>query len=573
MRMITQKGFGGIDERASLQDSPRFAAAMRDFCVTESGSLKKRPDIVLCCTMPEGTIKAVWRGVLGGTDIILVACDNSLYRIDASETEYTPVSLGNIGTGECNIFQFGDFVYIKTETKYCKYDGNTFSAVKGYVPCVAIGCSAKGEGELYEPINLICNERRAKYSCDGVTKVYKMVEEGVAGIKYFIINGVTYQSDYTFSRTTNSITFASAPPKGVNNLEICYFTQERAANMKRFFGFRNLMLFGGNSDGRIFMWGNSDLPNYRLHSELAEGVPSAEYFPVNAYTVIGNSEITCIVQQYDRQLIFTRDKAYYSYCELRDDSLGNRYSSFPVFSLNGSKGCLIRTDGCVIDNRPVTLCIDGVNIWESTEIENEKNAVCISRELSSAFSNLISQGNIDLKMIDFQSNRELFIINGSIAYVYNYGIGSWYLFNGFSGNSCFVYGTKLYFSKGNKLYWFGNEAGSGENRTDLWESGFIRAGSDRGTVDVVGIDIDAFIQGPVSLSVELSESGSGRTVSQSFVFPFTENRFRRLSFRPSLKRVMPFRIKLSESGNGNCVFHNISVITREKERSSRHGIL
>lgn len=573
MRIVSQKGFGGMDERASLQESPRFAAAMRDFRVTESGSLKKRPDIVLCCTLPEGTIKSVWRGILGGTDIILIASDNSLYRAEPSGSEYEPVYVGYIGTGECSIFEFGGCVYIKTESRYSKYDGSTLALVTGYAPCVAIGCSPEGEGELYEEINLICSERRAKYSADGVSKVYKLIEEGVAQIKYFKLNGEDYNPGYTLNKTNNTITFTSAPPAGISNLEVCYSISDDSDQRNRFLGFRNLMLFGGNSDGRIFMWGSPELPNYRIHSELADGVPSAEYFPVNSYTVIGNSEITCIVQQYDRQLIFTKDKAYYSYCELRDDSLGNRYSSFPVFSLNGSKGCLIRTDGCVIDNRPVTLCIDGVNIWESTEIENEKNAVCISRGLSGAFANIISSGNINLKMIDFQANRELFMINGSIAYVYNYGIGAWYLFNGFSGNSCFVYGTKLYFSNGSKLYWFGNEAGSGENRTDLWESGFISAGSDRGTVDVDGFELDAFIQGPVSLSVELAESGTGRTVSQSFWFPFTENRFRRLSFRPAFRRVMPFRIRLTESGSGNCVFHNISIITREKERSSRHGIL
>lgn len=573
MRITSQKGFSGVDERVSLQNSPRYASAMRNFRITESGSLQKRPDAVYCCDLPDETIRGVWRGSLNGTDTLLLVGGTSLYRADPNLETISPVYVGYVGMGECNIFEFNGFVYIKTVTNYVKYNGTVFSNVDGYVPIVAIGCSPEGEGELYEPINLICNKRRIRYSADGVSKIYKIIEDGVIGIKHFMLNGEAYDADYTFDAEKKTVTFSEPPPAGLNNLEICYIMADSVSQKWRFLGCRNLMLFGGNSDGRIFLWGHNGLPNYRFHSELAEGVPSAEYFPVNNYTVIGNSEITCIVQQYDRQLIFTKDKAYYSYCELREDMLGNLYSSFPVFSLNGSKGCLFRTNGCVIDNRPVTLCVDGINLWESTDIENEKNAVCISREFSGAFRNLINDDLSKMKLMDFQANRELYLINGSIAYVYNYGLGAWYLFNGFADDCCFVYGTKMYFANGSKLYWFGNEAGSGEDRTDIWESCFITAGADKGAVDAVGCELDAFIQGPVTVCVELEESGSGRKVSRSFDFPFTENRFRRLSFRPALKRVMPFRIRLTESGKGSCVFHNISIITRSKERSSRRGIL
>ncbi|MBO7157079.1 MAG: hypothetical protein J6W31_00590, partial [Clostridia bacterium] len=86
------------------------------------------------------------------------------------------------------------------------------------------------------------------------------------------------------------------------------------------------------------------------------GQPSAEYFPENNYTVIGSYPITDIISQYDRQLIFTKERAYYSYCQLRTDVEGHLYSSFPVFNLNGEKGSLLPFGGCIMNNEPVTVC-------------------------------------------------------------------------------------------------------------------------------------------------------------------------------------------------------------------------
>lgn len=105
------------------------------------------------------------------------------------------------------------------------------------------------------------------------------------------------------------------------------------------------MIFGGNTDNRIFIWGSEDEPCTIRHTALGDGVPNPEYFPENSFRVIGDTAITDIIQQYDRQLIFAQDRAFYSYCDLTTDAMGNAYASYPVFALNASKGSLIYGGG------------------------------------------------------------------------------------------------------------------------------------------------------------------------------------------------------------------------------------
>jgi len=385
MILSTAKGFVGIDERKRLSEGFTHATSMLNLRVTDSGSLEKRGNIESFAVF-DSDIDGIWHGEIAKQEFIAIAEGNRLWRVDVSDGKRALI--GDIGTGVCLMFKFNGLLYIKTDTTYQKYDGLNLQTVSGYVPTVAISCSADGSGEIFEQINLISDKRRQLFSGDGVSTKYSLAEKAIGGISYVLLDGILYGGRYTVDNENGAVVFESPIPKGLNNLEIVYRKDISESDRARIMGCRRAMLFGGNSDGRVFLYGNDDYPNYRFHSELASGIPSAEYFPINAFTVIGNSRINCIVQQYDRQLIFTRDTAYYSYCELKSDSLGNTVSSFPVFSLNSEKGCLIETDGCVINNTPVTLCIDGLNLWESTSVVNEKNARCISMPICDTVATL-----------------------------------------------------------------------------------------------------------------------------------------------------------------------------------------
>ncbi|MBR4278705.1 MAG: hypothetical protein IKT34_00880 [Clostridia bacterium] len=567
MNIQSVNGFKGIDGRLEFKDSISYATDMRNLYITQSGAMKKRPSVMHEFIL-DNVIDGLFIGSLSGRDIIAAASGGYLFVRDRDSDE-APKNAGFIGRGECMAFIFNGLLYLKTDECYKKYDGSRLSEVSGYVPTVAISCNPDGSGTLFEQINVLTPKRRQTFSGDGVSVLYHLSEKGVEAIESLIINGVPYEGNYSLDLVNDAVSFEFPPDSGLNNVEIIYRMPAEKCQKDRFFGCTRIMLFGGNSDGRAFLWGNENYPNYRFHSDLANGTPSVEYFPENAYTVIGADKINCIVQQYDRQLIFTENSAFYSYCELKTDALGNVISSFPVFSLNGSKGCLIETDGCVIDNRPVTLCDDGLNLWESTSLLNEKNATPFSLPIDFFIREILTDLR-EINMLDFQANRELWFIKSGIAYIYNYGNNAFYIYDGFGGSLFTATGSRMYYVSGGELLSFCYDDAERYTSDCIWESNFIKNSHTGGSADVLSLEADIYINGDVSVSFEISDS------SASFVRSFEFNdrsRLMRIFMRPSLKRVMPFKITIRVSGSGIFALHGITIKTKQRERSKRHGIL
>ncbi len=572
MRITSQTGFGGTNESITMQETPKTAATMTNFKISADGSLTKRRGIANVATTYGQHIDNLWSGSIGNEEAVIFAANGTLYSVTAHESPCVPTIIGAIESGENMMFGFDGTLYIKTATKYYKYNGEKISEVEGYIPCVAISCTPSGEGTLLDQINLICDKRRQLFSGDGTSVLYQLAETDIDEVISIKVDGSDYTKNYSVEAEKGRISFEAGPAPGLNNVEIIYSKAIAESDRQRFFKCTRMMLFGGNSDGRAFFWGNPDYPNYRFHTDLADGIPSVEYFPVNAFTVIGNRKITCITQQYNKQLIFTENEAFFSYCELKDDGLGNTFSSFPVYSLNGCKGCLIETDGCVIDNRPVTLCDDGLNMWESTSVENEKNAVCFSGAIKKSLDSIVGLPSKKY-LFDFQANREFYFIWNDLAFVYNYDNRIWYKYDGFTGEHYSVLGKTLYFSKNDTLYAFGYDIGRYNSDECVWRSNPITAGQADGLSDITEFEADMYIQGPITVRFDFKKNNSTEHKIRTFVFTEKDDRHTRIGFRPALKRAMPFDITIYTSGSGECTIRRIMIKTREKERSRRNGLL
>ncbi len=571
MKLTYQKGFLGIDERIKLQSKLNSAKSIIDFHITDSGSLLKRNQIETVFTA-YSDIKGLWCGKLKGKNYMIFIFENMLMKADLEQQTFQPSMIDFLADGEYEMFEFGGMLYIKGENLYCKTDGDTLTVVTGYIPCVAINCTPLAGGEVFEQINLICPQRRQLFSGTGEDHMYKLAEKDLLSVDSITVDGKAYTGEFNVNKGGGEIQFIDPPGKGLNNVEITYTKRNGDADRNRILGCSKIMLFGGNSDGRAFLWGNKEHPNYRFHSDLADGVPSVEYFPVNAFTIIGNSKINCIIQQYDKQLIFNEHEAFYSFCELREDMLGDTYSSFPVYNMNSTKGCIFETMGCVIDNKPVTLCEDGLNFWESTSVQDEKNAVVFSQPISDSIRNIVLGDKSEIFMFDHQANREFYFINGDIAYIYNYGNRSWYTFSGFRGQRYVVSGDKIYFSHGKHLKMLDNSKDLPIDNECRFETAFIDIGQQQGRFDVVGFEADIHIKAPVNLGFILEKS-NGDMYEREFSFSGIENEYRRISFRPTIKRGLPFKITFFEKGKGSAELYSLSLKTRNKERSNRDGIL
>ncbi len=557
MKVITQNRFSGLDEQIKTHEGFPSVTEGWNFRIDNGGNIVKRNVIKEVFRLQEQKIDAIWCGSIFGEETVIIASNGRIYRCPAHTVPAAPTEIGQIeSTESCLIFDFNGVIYIKTHSYYGKYDGNALSEVEGYIPCVAMSCAPNGEGVAYEQINLLSNKRRQLFSGDDTAVLYRLAENEIDRIISVKIDGNDYQYHYDLINGGSAISFEMPPEAGLNNVEVIYEKALSDSDRARFFGCDMMMLFGGNSDGRIFMWSNEDYPNYRFHSELADGIPSAEYFPVNGFTIIGNSKITSIAQQYNRQLIFTENEAFYSVCQLKEDSLGNVYSSFPVYSLNGSKGCLIKTKGCIIDNRPITLCHDGLNAWESTAVENEKNAICISNPVRDTMC-LCLKSKTAKHILDFQANRELFFIDGPYVLVYNYGNGAWYKYNGFGGENYCIIGKSLYFSQGGALFLFDNQADSEKYYMEV-STPYLRLGSDYGRCDINEMGIFMSVRGDVTLAVSFFGEDGLPAMERKYSFNHSERKYFRMSLRPNIKRCMPVSFKLESGGRGDCSIHSIT---------------
>lgn len=561
MPIHTANGFVGIDRRRKADKVLNVAHDMRNIRITAGGSLEKRAKTKLLCSLT-GEIEGLWCGSLGGSVFLLASANGRLYKID---TNGNAREIGVIGEGECLFFEFCGRVYIMNSAYYGSYDGSTLTEIEGYIPLVAVGCMPNGEGTPFEEINMLTDKRRQRFSPDGKSILYKLAEEDIDEIVSVTVGGAVYNGNYSLNRQTSELSFEQPIPAGLDSLEITY--KKQSTTRKNILNCKRAMLFGGNSDGRIFLYSNPEKPNCRFYSALADGVPSAEYFPINCYTVIGSSPISCIVQQYDRQLIFTKNEAFYSYCELITDNSGRRISSFPVFSLNNGKGCLFETDGCVIANRPVTLCGDGLNMWESTGVENEKNALPFSQPINDLLATSLLQGE-SLHLADLQSESELFFIVNGNAYVYNYGIGCWYIYDGFGGKGFKVYRDTLYFTNGSGIYCY-SERGEA-NYVGIWQSNYIT--HEGGNLDIVSLCSDIRVKGNIRLKF-IFETANGAISEKGVELSEESEKYMRISLRPALKRALPFRLSIHIEGEGELTLHSLTVKTRKKERSRRIGLL
>ncbi len=470
--------FRGLDERLRFADDLATAQELTNYCVTETRTLRKRPGqrTVLTANAP---IDGMWSGYLGAEHHFLYASAGKLYRANIGTG--TRTELGSIGTGKCVFFEFSKKVYIKTPERYCVSDGKTVHDVTGYIPLVIVGSTPAGAGQPFEDVNMLTAYRRAQFVTNATDKVYHLPEKGLSGITGLALDGkngaVTPSS---VDSTNGTVTFTSPLGDG-HLLEVTYRAKtDRRETILRTTG---VMLFGGSTDGHVFLWGDAEQPNVRYHSELADGQPSAEYFPENNYTVIGDSEITDIVSQYDRQLIFTKDRAFYSYCELQTDTLGNTYASFPVYNLNGEKGNLLRNAGCIMENDPVTLCADGLNRWTSTTVENERNAKCFSEPVGETMRGAIAyMASDEMCLFNLRATGELFFFYGGIgALVYRYRVGAWYKYVGLQAKYPVEYGGKLYFASMARIVCLDPDVGTdvGEPFDATWTSPYLTLAGER----------------------------------------------------------------------------------------------
>lgn len=389
----------------------------------------------------EHPIRATYPANLGGIEYLLVATNNKLYYFLKSQIEdyenwesITPVEIGTIGTStDVSFFTFDKKVYILSG-KYQSWDGTTLEEVEGYTPLVFINTPPAGGGLIYDEINMLNPQKHQTFNGDGTSTVYHLAQN------YFtsdvdltsvdkVIVGTTElaTSDYTVDTHNGTVTFNTAPPQGMDNVDIYWTLDDGDRSIIE--GMRYGTVFGGDVDTRVFLYGNHNYPNRTYFSgiEATKG-PSVEYFPATAHVDIGpsNFELTDLTRQYDRLLATTnRPEAYYLTISteqlnvtLTDNSNVQRYvPAVSTYPLNEIHGNMAPGQGQLIDNYPVTIDKTGLTLWKATNVRDEKNMEDISQRIKSDLNDMNMKA---MTTLDFQPENQLWFGYDNRIYIYNY---------------------------------------------------------------------------------------------------------------------------------------------------------
>lgn len=516
-KIFTVDKFLGINEAADGETELKMgeASRMENFFVTDGFNLSLRPGIQRVEFDQErnpAPILGSWSGYIGNTEYLLL-CDFAdgsdrlfLYSIDPAKSgAHTLVceqagALGLTSAEEpmVKVFSFSGKLYIMSREKIVSWQGDSFAEEIPYAPLVITGATPSGGGESLENLNLLSPYRRVEYSGDGETKAYVLPEEAVAVTRIVVDNVEWSATSGTFSATSHTFTFTTAPIKGVANVELTYSIDSATAEKNRLqiLACPLVEAYNGATDTRLFLAG--DGTNICYYSGVTQdGTPSATYFPaMNEVAVdISSSPITGLVRHYSKLLVFKPDGTFtitYEAVTLVD---GSTVAGFYLRSINREIGNEVLGQVQTVNNHPRTLTKNGIYEWRITSsfYRDERYANRISDRVEQTLRNADIR-NIIACDDSFHKTYYLFLNDESGTVLVNrYDLnreGVWCMYTGelFRGiQSAFVSGGRLTIIGNQEAFWLDDSISvdtpitpGGESTAipAVWESGYMAFGAD-----------------------------------------------------------------------------------------------
>lgn len=426
------------------------AAVCRNWRVTQSGSIKRRPGTHAVVDL-EAYVRTLWVGRVGDSEYFLAAADGALWKMSELNGVWSKTSLGAISTsGDVSIFGFGGKAYILTGAEYKVFDGMELKDVAGYVPLVSVAVAPAGGGTTLENVNRLNGKRRCWFSSDGTATEFVLPEQGLASIDRVTdrVTGTNYTAgtDYTADTTNGKVTFSQAPSEGVSRIEVEWTVA--ATQRTQVTAMRYAELYNGTSDNRVFIYGDGS--NKLLYSGVDyNGQPRADYFPDLYEIAVGaeNTPVTGAMKHYSR-LIVTKPTELYT-ISASSQTLADK-TVVPIYYLtpaNRSLGNEAAGQCQLVLNSVRTLCAGGVYEWKNNSsytanlTVDERQAKRISDRVRRTLSTFKLS---ECRCWDDNAAQEYYIVSGSTALVHNYANDVWYAYYGFPAASFARFGGELY---------------------------------------------------------------------------------------------------------------------------------
>jgi hypothetical protein len=460
------------------------ASDMSNWIITDDMKLQKMYGYArLFPSLGAHRINGMWYGALAGADHFLFACNGHVYECNLNTGANT--DLGALTDAfPTSFWVTNNTVHIMDGTDLYAWSGTgSIAPVAGYTPTVFTASPPSGGGTILESLNYLSGKKTQKFSANGIATVYQLAEYSIASVDSVYVNGVlkTVTVDYTVNLANGTVIFVTAPATGTNNVIVTW--------LKVTAGDRELITnnryFGGVFYSRFWLFGNADHKNTRYVSGITlAGVSDPGYWPKYADSDVGEYEISDIVIQYNKQIIFTTGNdseasAWYSQQETyTDGSTGIVTTMFPVFPINAKIGNVAKGQTQVIYNNPFTVW-KGIYEWVSTNVVDEKNAQWVSERIQ---NDLDGVDLTEAVTVDWSDKGQYWICVGMKAWVLNYRVKAWYILDLAHTPTCFsIVDSALYFGTADGYIMRFDETLNtydGTNISASWEMGYFNFGAD-----------------------------------------------------------------------------------------------
>lgn len=421
------------------------AAEMRNFRITNEGSLQKRPGTKTLLTIAAAPVRTLWTGYVAGTERVIAACNNKVWSLNLSAN--TAAEIGAFAT-TCTVsfFGFSSKLYMLNGSQYKVWDGTTFSDITGYRPLIAVSAPYSGGGTALQRINMLNGLRRVRFSPDGSHATFTLPEKGLSSVEYAKYVATDAAIGISASDLVNgTATLSITPAAGTNTIEIGYTypTTYRA----QILAMRFAELFNGVTDNRIFIYGDGS--NKAYYSDLDySGTATAEYFPDLNVVNVGdaNTPVTSMVRHYNQLMAFKTDSAYsIQYGDITLSS-GSVTAAFYCMAVNKGIGNDAYGQVQTVVNYPRTLDGQSIYEWRPTSstgnvTSDQRNANRISERIENMLSSFSLQDSY--AFVD-KYNHEYYLIYNGKALVHNYAADAWYEYTEFGFNVLLSYNGELY---------------------------------------------------------------------------------------------------------------------------------
>lgn len=424
----------GINENADGDTNLKLgeAAVMRNWRITKDGHLQIRQGYSPLVTVGSAPILGMWHGYVNGVEKFIVSCGGKLYSVASG----TATEIGNVTGTHAHFFGFDKNLYLLTGSKYYVYDGTTLAEVTAYRPLTTVSIPPAGGGTLLEQVNKLTGQRRVHFSPDGSATTFQLPEKPVASIDYVKKTSDGSAVTHTFDLAAGTVTFSTAPANGTNSIEIGYTVATNYRSQVEAMRFTET--YNGETDTRIFMYGDGSNKAFYSGIRYDTGLPSAEYFPDQNEMAVdsANTPITAMVKHFDRLITYKTNGAFitnYGTITLAD---GNTAAAFYTSPLNRATGNIALGQVAIVKNNPLTLFGRSVYEWRLSGFadKDERNADAISERVRNTLSGLDLTKAV---CFDDEYNTEYYVCEGGTAVIYNYTSDAWYVYTNIHA-TCFI---------------------------------------------------------------------------------------------------------------------------------------